>query len=65
MTGSVTTARTRIGHLVGRSLNLCSRRDRKVVQTTNAVEGLNRMIRKAIRTRGSIPPEQAADPRSA
>ena len=34
---------------------------RRVICTTNAVESLNRVIRKAIRTRGSFPSEQAAE----
>ena len=34
---------------------------RKVIYTTNAVESLNRVIRKAIKTRGSFPSEQAAE----
>jgi len=33
---------------------------RRVICTTNAVESLNRVIRKAIRTRGSFPSEAAA-----
>jgi transposase-like protein len=33
---------------------------RKVVYTTNSIENLNRQIRKAIKTRGSFPDEQAA-----
>ena len=33
---------------------------RKAVYTTNAIENLNRQIRKAIKTRGSFPDEQAA-----
>ncbi len=33
---------------------------RRVVYTTNAIEGLNRQIRKAIKTRGHFPDEQAA-----
>jgi putative transposase len=32
-----------------------------VIYTTNAVESLNRVIRKAIKTRGSFPSEQAAE----
>ena len=34
---------------------------RRVIYTTNAVEGLNRVIRKAIKTRGSFPSEEAAE----
>lgn len=34
---------------------------RRVIYTTNAVESLNRVIRKAIKTRGSFPSEQAAE----
>ena len=34
---------------------------RRVIDTTNAVESLNRVIRKAIKTRGSFPSEQAAE----
>jgi len=33
---------------------------RKVIYTTNAVEGLNRGLRKVIKTRGSFPSEEAA-----
>jgi putative transposase len=33
---------------------------RRSVYTTNSIEGLNRQIRKAIKTRGSFPDEQAA-----
>ena len=33
---------------------------RRVVYTTNAIEGLNRQVRKAIKTRGHFPDEQAA-----
>ena len=35
---------------------------RRVIYTTNAVEGLNRVIRKAIKTRGSFPSEEAGVP---
>lgn len=34
---------------------------RKVIYTTNAIESLNRVIRKAIKTRGSFPSEEAAE----
>ena len=34
---------------------------RRVIYITNAAEGLNRVIRKAIRTRGSFPSEEAAE----
>jgi putative transposase len=34
---------------------------RRVIYTTNAVESLNRVIRKAIKTRGSFPSEPAAE----
>jgi transposase-like protein len=34
---------------------------RRVIYTTNAIESLNRVIRKAIKTRGSFPSEQAAE----
>ena len=34
---------------------------RRVIYTTNAVESLNRVIRKAIKTRGSFPSEQLAE----
>lgn len=34
---------------------------RRVIYTTNAVESLNRIIRKAIKTRGSFPSEEAAE----
>lgn len=34
---------------------------RRVIYTTNAVEALNRVIRKAIKTRGSFPSEEAAE----
>ena len=33
---------------------------RKIIYTTNAIESLNRVIRKSIKTRGSFPPEEAA-----
>jgi putative transposase len=33
---------------------------RRSVYTTNSIEGLNRQIRKAIKTRGAFPDEQAA-----
>ena len=33
---------------------------RKIIYTTNAIEGLNRVIRKTIKTRGSFPTEEAA-----
>jgi DNA-binding transcriptional LysR family regulator len=33
----------------------------RLIYTTNAVESLNRVIRKAIKTRGSFPSEQAAE----
>ena len=33
---------------------------RRIVYTTNAIEGLNRQVRKAIKTRGQFPDEQAA-----
>jgi putative transposase len=33
---------------------------RRVVYTTNSIENLNRQIRKAIKTRGHFPDEQAA-----
>ena len=33
---------------------------RKIIYTTNAIESLNRVIRKTIKTRGSFPTEQAA-----
>lgn len=32
-----------------------------MIHTANAVESLNRVIRKAIKTRGSFPLEEAAD----
>ena len=34
---------------------------RRVIYTTNAIESLNRAIRKAIKTRGSVPSEDAAE----
>ena len=34
---------------------------RRVIYTTNAVESLNRVIRKAIKTRGSFPSEEPAE----
>lgn len=34
---------------------------RRVIYTTNAIESLNRVIRKAIKTRGSFPSEDAAE----
>ena len=33
---------------------------RRIVYTTNAIEGLNRQVRKSIKTRGHFPDEQAA-----
>ncbi len=33
---------------------------RKIIYTTNAIESLNRVIRKSIKTRGSFPTDQAA-----
>ena len=33
---------------------------RKFIYTTNAIESLNRVIRKSIKTRGSFPTEEAA-----
>ncbi len=33
---------------------------RKMIYTTNAVEALNRSLRKIIKTRGSFPPDEAA-----
>lgn len=33
---------------------------RKIIYTTNAIESLNRVIRKSIKTRGSFPAEDAA-----
>ena len=33
---------------------------RRIIYTTNAVESLNRVIRKSIKTRGSFPTEEAA-----
>ena len=33
---------------------------RKIIYTTNAIESLNRVIRKSIKTRGSFPTEEAA-----
>ena len=38
---------------------------RRVIYTTNAVEGLNRVIRKAIKTRGSTAPGFAGTPLTA
>ena len=34
--------------------------DRKMIYTTNAVESLNRSLRKIIKTRGSFPTDEAA-----
>jgi transposase-like protein len=34
---------------------------RKIIYTTNAIESLNRVIRKSIKTRGSFPTEEAAN----
>ena len=34
---------------------------RRIIYTTNAIESLNRIIRKAIKTRGSFPSEDAAE----
>jgi len=33
---------------------------RKIIYTTNAIESLNRVIRKSIKTRGPFPTEEAA-----
>ena len=33
---------------------------RKIIYTTNAVESLNRALRKALKTKGSFPTEEAA-----
>ena len=33
---------------------------RKIIYTTNAIESLNRVIRKSIKTRGSFPTDEAA-----
>ena len=33
---------------------------RKIIYTNNAIESLNRVIRKSIKTRGSFPTEEAA-----
>ena len=33
---------------------------RKIIYTTNAIEGLNRVIRKTTKTRGSFPTDEAA-----
>ena len=33
---------------------------RRVIYTTNAIEALNRQLRKAIKTKGSFPSEVAA-----
>ena len=33
---------------------------RKIVRTTSAVESLNRIVRKSIRTRGAVPTDEAA-----
>lgn len=33
---------------------------RKIIYTTNAIENLNREIRKSIKTRGSFPTDKAA-----
>lgn len=34
---------------------------RKIIYTTNAVESLNRVLRKTLKTRGSFPTEDAAE----
>ncbi len=34
---------------------------RKIIYTTNAIESLNRVIRKSIKTRGSFPTDEAAN----
>ncbi|MEM1267127.1 MAG: transposase [Pseudomonadota bacterium] len=34
---------------------------RRVIDTSNAAESLNRVIRNAIKTRGSVPSEKAAE----
>jgi len=36
------------------------RQRRTIIYTTNAIESLNRVIRKSIKTRGSFPTEEAA-----
>ena len=36
---------------------------RKIIYTTNAIESLNRVIRKSIKTRGSFPTQDAATKR--
>jgi transposase-like protein len=33
---------------------------RRVIYTTNAIEALNRQLRKAVKTKGSFPSEEAA-----
>ena len=33
---------------------------RKIIYTTNAVESLNRVLRKTLKTKGSFPTEEAA-----
>lgn len=37
----------------------CDPSMRRIIYTTNAIEGLNRVIRKSIKTRGSFPTEAA------
>jgi putative transposase len=37
-----------------------NRPERKIIYTTNAIESLNRVIRKTTKTRGSFPTDDAA-----
>jgi putative transposase len=37
-----------------------AREVRKILYTTNAIESLNRQVRKAVRVRGHFPSEEAA-----
>ena len=60
-----TTVQTCIVHLIRHSMNLIpffafSAPIRKIIYTTNAVESLNRVLRKTLKTKGSFPTEEAA-----
>lgn len=39
---------------------LSGRRSPRVIYTTNAIEALDRQLRKAVKTKGSFPSEDAA-----
>jgi hypothetical protein len=53
-------SRGRISPAAREPLRGCEPEVRRVVYTTNAIEALNRQLRKAIRTKGSFPNEDAA-----